>query len=99
MQQYYRYKNIVKFTKGNGNVGKLLLLALNEQKEKIINKITSAIADYIRLEPIQATPVSFLSFPKLEIRQHQRLIPRSGEREPLKRYGTLLVRGRTPTGD
>mgnify|MGYP006922500782 CR=1 FL=1 len=33
-------------------VGKILVLTLNEQEEKITNKIISAIADYIQLEPI-----------------------------------------------
>lgn len=45
-----------------------MLLALNEQEEKAIDKIISAIADYIQIEPMQAASV--LSFPGLEIRQH-----------------------------
>lgn len=49
---------------------KLLLLTLNEQEEKTIDKIISAIADYIQIEPMQVAPVSILSFPGLEIRQH-----------------------------
>ena len=51
-----------------------MLLALNEQKEKAIDKIISAIADYIQIEPMQAAPVPVLSFPGLEIRQHQRRV-------------------------
>lgn len=48
-----------------------MLLALNEQEEKAIDKIISAIADYIQIEPMQAAPAPVLSFPGLEIRQHQ----------------------------
>ena len=49
------------------NMGKLLLLTLNEQEETAIDKIISAISNYMRLEPMQLTPVSVLSFPGLEI--------------------------------
>ena len=50
------------------------MLTLNEQEEKVTNKIISAIADYIPIEPMQVAPVSILSFPGLEIRQHQRRV-------------------------
>ena len=36
--------------------GKILVLTLNEQEEKLTNKIISAIADYIQIEPMQAAP-------------------------------------------
>ena len=52
-------------------MSKMLLLTLNEQEEKIIDKIISALADHIHLEPMQITPVSVLSFPGLEIGQSQ----------------------------
>lgn len=55
-------------------MSKLLVLALNEQEEKAIDKIIMAISDCIQLEPIQVAPVSILSFPGLEIRQHQRRV-------------------------
>lgn len=45
------------------------MLAFNEQEERVIDKIISAIADYIQFEPMQVAPVSVLSFPGLEIRQ------------------------------
>ena len=48
-------------SKGGGNMSELLLLTLNEQEEKVIDKIISAIADYIQFEPTQAatpTPIS-----------------------------------------
>lgn len=53
-------------------MGKLLLLTLNEQEEKMIDKIITAISDYIQIEPMEITPVSMLSFSGLEIRQNQR---------------------------
>lgn len=51
-------------------MGKLLLLTLNEQEEKAIDKIIAAIADCISLEAVQTIPVPTLrmSFPGLEIR-------------------------------
>lgn len=38
-------------------MGKLLLLTLNEQEETAIDKIISAISDYIQIEPMQITPL------------------------------------------
>ncbi len=43
-------------------MGKLLLLTLNEQEEKMIDKIITAISDYIQIEPMEITPASMLSF-------------------------------------
>ncbi len=51
-------------------MGKLLLLTLNEQEETAIDKIISAISDYIQIEPMQITTASVLSFPGLEIKQN-----------------------------
>ena len=42
-------------------MGKLLLLTLNEQEEKMIDKIITAISDYIQIEPMEITPASMLS--------------------------------------
>ena len=56
-------------------MGKLLLLTLNEQGEKMIDKIITAISDYIPIEPMEITPVSMLSFPGLEIRKNQHCEP------------------------
>lgn len=36
-------------------MGKLLLLTLDEQEEKVIDKIISAPAGHIQLEPMQVT--------------------------------------------
>ena len=77
---------------------KLLVLTLNEQEEKAINKIISAIADYIQIEPMQVAPVSILSFPGLEIRQHQRRVLQGGEDVSLTRleYSTLVLLASNP---
>ena len=79
-------------------MGKLLLLTLNEQEETAIDKIISAISNYMRLEPMQLTPVSVLSFPGLEIRQHQRRVFRDGEEINLTRleYSTLVFLASNP---
>ena len=79
-------------------MSKLLVLTLNEQEEKAINKIISAIADYIQIEPIQVAPASVLSFPGLEIRQHQRRVLRDGKDINLTRleYSTLVLLASNP---
>ena len=79
-------------------MSKLLVLTLNEQEEKAINKIISAIADYIQIEPMQVAPVSILSFPGLEIRQHQRQVLRDGKDISLTRleYSTLVLPASNP---
>ena len=79
-------------------MSKLLVLTLNEQEETAINKIISAIADYIQIEPMQVAPVSILSFPGLEIRQHQRRVLRDGKDVSLTRleYNTLVLLASNP---
>ena len=79
-------------------MGKLLLLTLDEQEETAIDKIISAISNYMRLEPIQLTPVSMLSFPGLEIRHSQRRVLRDGEEISLTRleYSTLVYLASNP---
>ena len=79
-------------------MGKLLLLTLNEQEETAIDKIISAISNYMRLEPMQLTPVSVLSFPGLEIRQSQRRVFQGGEEVSLTRleYSTLVFLASNP---
>ena len=75
-------------------MSKLLLLTLNEQEEKAIDKIISAIADCISLEAVQTIPVpaSGMSFPGLEIRQSQHRVFQDGEEINLTRleYSTLV---------
>ena len=79
-------------------MGKLLLLTLNEQEETAIDKIISAISNYMRLEPMQLTPVSVLSFPGLEIRQSQRRVFQDGEEVNLTRleYNALVFLSSNP---
>ena len=79
-------------------MSKLLVLTLIEQEEKAINKIISAIADYIQIEPMQVAPVSILSFPGLETRQHQRRVLQGGEDVSLTRleYSTLVLLASNP---
>ena len=74
------------------------MLMLNEQEEKVIDKIISAIADCIQIEPMQVAPVSILSFPGLEIRQHQRRVLRDGKDINLTRleYSTLVLLASNP---
>ena len=74
------------------------MLTLNEQEETVTNKIISAIADYIQIEPMQIAPVSILSFPGLEIRQHQRRVLQNGEEINLTRleYSTLILLASNP---
>ena len=76
----------------------MLLLTLNQQEEKVIDKIISAIADYIQIEPIQTIPVFVLSFPGREIRQHQRRVLRDGKDVSLTRleYNTLVLLASNP---
>ena len=74
------------------------MLTLNEQEEKVTAKIISAIADYIQIEPMQVAPVSILSFPGLEIRQHQRRVLQDGKDvnlTPLE-YSTLILLASNP---
>lgn len=67
--------------------GKILVLTLNEQEEKVTNKIISAISDYIQIEPMHVSSVSILSFPGLEIILHQRRVLRDGKDISLTRLG------------
>lgn len=79
-------------------MGKLLLLTLNEQEETAIDKIISSISNYMRLEPMQITPISVLSFPGLEIRQSGRQVFQDGEATNLLRleYSTLVFLASNP---
>ena len=76
----------------------MILLTLNQQEEKVIDKVISAIADCIQIEPIQVAPVSILSFPGLEIRQHQRRVLQDGKDINLTRleYSTLVLLASNP---
>ena len=75
-------------------MGKLLLLTLNEQEEKAIDKIIAVISDCLSLEAVQTLPIpaSKMSFPGLEIRQSQHRVFQGGEEVNLTRleYSTLV---------
>lgn len=81
-------------------MGKILILTLNEQEEKTIDKIISAIADCISLEAVQTIPVpaSGMSFPGLEIKQSQHRVFQDGEEINLTRleYSTLVFLASSP---
>ena len=74
------------------------MLTLNEQEETVTDKIISAIADYIQIEPLQVAPAPVLSFPGLEIRQHQRRVLQDGKEINLTRleYSTLVLLASNP---
>lgn len=74
------------------------MLTLNEQEEKVTDKIISAIADYIQLEPMQVAPAPALSFPGLEIRHCQRRVLQDGKDINLTRleYSTLVLLASNP---
>lgn len=57
--------------------GKILLLTLDEQEEKIIDKIIAALADCLPLETMQTVSASVLSFPipALSLQGHKYLKP------------------------
>ena len=78
--------------------GKILVLTLNEQDEKVIDKIISAITPYIQIESMQTAPVTALSFPGSEIRQHQRRVLQNGKEINLTRleYSTLVLLASNP---
>ena len=69
------------------------MLTLNEQEEKVLDKIIAAISDCIQLETIQTAPVPVLSFPGLEIRQNQHRVLQDREDINLTRleYNTLVL--------
>ena len=81
-------------------MGKLLLLTLNEHEEKVIDKIIVAISDCISLEYVQTIPVpaTGMSFPGLEIIQHQHRVLQDGKGVNLTRleYNTLVFLASNP---
>ena len=64
----------------------------------MIDKIITAISDYIQIEPMEITPASMLSFPGLEIRQSQHRVIQGGEDVNLTRleYNTLVFLASNP---
>ncbi len=64
----------------------------------MIDKIITAISDYIQIEPMEITPASMLSFPGLEIRKSQHRVIQGGEEVNLTRleYNTLVFLASNP---
>ena len=81
-------------------MGKILLLTLNEQEEKVIDKILAAISDRILVEAVQTIPIPApgMSFPGLEIIQNRRQVFQGGEEVNLTRleYSTLVFLASNP---
>lgn len=79
-------------------MGKLLLLTLNEQEEKVIDKIIAALSDCIQVEIVQTVTMPVLSFPGLEIKQDQWQVMRNGTDITLTRleYSTLVFLASNP---
>ncbi len=83
---------------GGNNIGKILILTYNDTEEKAVEKIIASLADNIQLETVQPASTPVLSFPGLEIRQHQRRVLQGGEEISLTRleYNTLVLLASNP---
>lgn len=83
---------------GGNNIGKILILTYNDTEEKAVEKIIASLADNIQLETVQPASTPVLSFPRLEIRQHQRRVLQGGEEINLTRleYSTLVLLASNP---
>ena len=83
---------------GGNNIGKILILTYNDTEEKAVEKIIASLADNIQLEAVQPASTPILSFPGLEIRQHQRRVLQGGEEISLTRleYSTLVLLASNP---
>lgn len=89
---------ITEICKGDDNISKIVILALNGNEDTIIEKIVSALSDEISMEFIQPVKSPVLLFPGLEIKLYQRRVLRDGEDVPLTRleYGTLAYLASNP---
>ena len=78
--------------RGRRFYGKIVVLTLNDDEENVLDNIIAALTDKIKFEEVQPIVSPVLSFPGLEIRQHQRRVLRDGSDIYLTRleYGTLL---------
>ena len=83
---------------GGNNIGKILILTYNDTEEKAVEKIIASLADNIQLATVQPASTPVLSFPGLEIRQHQRRVLQGGEEINLTRleYSTLVLLASNP---
>ena len=76
----------------------MLILTFNDNEEKAIEKVITALANEIEFEVLQSVSSPMLSFSGLEIRQHQRRVLRNGKDICLTRleYGTLVFLASSP---
>ena len=83
---------------GGVKIAKILILTYNDTEKTVVEKFINTLADNIQLEPMQIAPVSILSFPGLEIRQHQRRVLQDGKNVNLTRleYNTLVFLASNP---
>ena len=83
---------------GGNNIGKILILTYNDTEEKTVEKIIASLADNIQLETVQPASTPVLSFPGLEIRQHQRRVLQDGKEIHLTHleYSTLVLLASNP---
>lgn len=70
----------------------MIVLTFKDSEEKILEKTMRLLANDIHLETVPPIPFPVLSYPGLEIKQHQRRVLRDGEEVSLTRleYGTLI---------
>lgn len=74
------------------------MLTFNDTEEKAVEKAIAALADMIPLEAIQPPHSPALTFPRLEIRLHQRRVLKNGIDVSLTRleYGALCYLAASP---
>lgn len=79
-------------------MGKMMILTFNDNEEMAIERIIAALSDEISFEVIQPNFSPMLSFPGLEIKQHQRRVFQGGEEVTLTRleYSTLVFLASNP---
>ena len=72
-------------------IGKIIVISF-EDGEEALERVLSALANEIQLEPMQVSTCSVLHYPGLEIRLAQRKVLRDGEEVALTRheYGILI---------
>ena len=79
-------------------MGKMMILTFNDNEEMAIKRIIAALSDETSFEVIQPNFSPLLSFPGLEIKQHQHRVLQGGEEISLTRleYSTLVFLASNP---
>ena len=74
------------------HIGKIIVISFEDGEEEALERVLSALANEIQLEPMQVSTCSVLQYPGLEIRLAQRKVLRDGEEVALTRheYGILI---------